>query len=196
VHVGSGNRNRFRPSLDVIGLYDLASDVRFPAYFASRQSGGGGARPVSAFADQPRKIINKFMTKGATLDNIVNWKVTRTGEMYLIRAEARAMQGGAKEVLGLADLNDLRAARITGYIPAVLTGQALLDAIQTERRRELVGEGHRWFDLKRTTRTINRTETGITSAKTILNPSDREWVWPIPQGELDANPNIQQNPGW
>lgn len=196
VHIGSSNRNRFRPAMGLIDLYTPAADVRFPVYFASRQSGGGGARPLSPYADQPRKILNKFMTRGTVLDNNVNWKVTRTGEMYLIRAEARAMQGGAKEAMGLADLNDLRSARISGYLPAVLTGQALLDAIQMERRRELVGEGHRWFDLKRTTRTITRTETGISSAKTNLGPTAREWVWPIPQGELDANPNMQQNPGW
>ncbi len=132
------------------------------------------------------------------MENVVNWKVLRTGEMYLIRAEARALQGGAKEVSGLADLNELRAARITGYTSAVLTGQALLDEIALERRKELLGEGHRWFDLKRTTRMINRTDAVQTSTKTTLAPTAREWVWPIPQAEIDANPNIkaQQSPGY
>ncbi len=48
----------------------------------------------------------------------------------------------------MADLIDLRAARIYGYVPEVLVGQPLLDAIELERRKELVAEGHRFFDLK------------------------------------------------
>lgn len=210
VHIGSSNRNRFRPSVSVTGsatvpsLYDKANDVRFPVYFATRQSGtvtAANPRPILKFdttGTNFRKIVNKFMSKGVILDNVVNWKALRTGEMYLIRAEARARQGGAKEALGLADLNTLKAARINGFVPMVLTGQALLDEIQVERRRELFGEGHRWFDLRRTTKTINRTDFALTSTKLTLAPSAREWVWPIPQGELDANPNMkgQQNPGY
>jgi starch-binding outer membrane protein, SusD/RagB family len=76
----------------------------------------------------------------------------------------------------------------------VLAGQALLDAIADERRKELVGEGHRWFDLKRTTKTIAR--ANCTSFCT-LPPTSRAWTWPIPQPEIDANPNIlPQNPGY
>jgi hypothetical protein len=201
VHIGSSNRNRFRPNTAAIALFDQTNDIRFPVYFASRQSGTVSAanpRPILPYASNTRKIVNKFMTKGTTLDNVVNWKVLRAGEMYLIRAEAKAMQGGAQEALGLADLNTLKAARINGFVPLVLTGQALLDEIQAERRRELFGEGHRWFDLRRTTKSITRTDFTLTSTKLTLPPSAREWVWPIPQGELDANPNMssQQNPGY
>ena len=98
----------------------------------------------------------------------------------------------------MADLNALRAARIEGYQPVTLTGQALLDAIALERRKELFAEGHRWFDLKRTTRNLNRTEADLPSTERTLLPNDREWVWPIPQGEIDANKNIasQQSPGY
>lgn len=199
VHLASSNRNRFRPSNPLIALYNQTSDIRFPAYLASRPSGSVSAanpRTILPFASNSRKIVNKFIGRGAFTDNVVNWKVVRTGEMYLIRAEARAMQGGAKEALGLADLNTLRAARITGYVPVVLAGQELLDEIQIERRRELFAEGHRWFDLKRTTRTINRTDRSLTSTRVSLAPTAREWVWPIPQVEIDANPNMQQTPGY
>jgi len=199
VHIGSSNRNRFRPATPLINLYDQATDIRFPAFFASRPSGSVSAanpRTILPFAGNARKIVNKFIGRGAFTDNVVNWKVLRTGEMYLIRAEARALQGGAKEVLGLGDLNTLRAARVTGYVPVVLVGQALFDEIQLERRKELFGEGHRWFDLKRTTRTINRTDRSVNSTRLTLGPTAREWVWPIPQGEIDANANIQQNIGY
>jgi starch-binding outer membrane protein, SusD/RagB family len=112
--------------------------------------------------------------------------------MYLIRAEAYARKGD--DVNALADLNTLRAARISGYTNVVLAGQALKDAIELERRKELICEGHRFFDLKRTTRTINRANC---SSFCTLGPTDREWTWPIPQPEIDANANIlPQNPGY
>ncbi len=188
VHAGANNRNRFRPTAALEALYDQTNDVRFAPYFATRNSSGG----------TPRRILNKFLGRLTAVDNLVNWKAIRTGELYLIRAEARARQGAAKEALGLTDLNDLRAARITGYIPAVLVGTALLDAIATERRKELVGEGHRWFDLKRTTRIVARTERALTSTVLNLDAASRYWTWPIPQPEIDANPQIagQQTPGW
>lgn len=197
--MASSNRNRFRPATTLIALYDQVNDVRFAAYFASRQSGNvTPPRAVLPYPGNARKILSKFNTRGTTLDNVVNWKVARTGEMYLIRAEARAMQGGVKEASGLADLNVLRAARISGYTPVVLTGQSLLDEIQAERRKELVGEGHRWFDLRRTTKMLTRTDTPLASTKVTLAPAAREWVWPIPQEEIDANMKIsgQQNPGY
>lgn len=88
----------------------------------------------------------KFMGKTGTLymDNI---PVMRTSELYLIRAEARARQGG-KDVEALADLNAITTrAGLTAY--GALTGPALLNAILLQRRLELAFEGDRWFDLKR-----------------------------------------------
>ncbi|MFD3001769.1 RagB/SusD family nutrient uptake outer membrane protein [Pontibacter toksunensis] len=186
VHNAPSNRNRFRPSLPLMETYAEQADVRYDSYFGTRSR-----------ADVERPIVAKFVGRGTATDNLVNWKVFRTGEMYLIRAEARAMLG---DIVGaLADLNALRAARIAGYVPVVIaTQQALLDAIALERRKELFSEGHRWFDLKRTTRMIEREDCGTNAINCTLEPDAREWAWPIPQGELDANSNIrgQQNPGY
>ncbi|MCC9166192.1 RagB/SusD family nutrient uptake outer membrane protein [Pontibacter harenae] len=180
------NRNRARPATPLLESYDMGDDIRYGTYFSTRSLSGNS-----------RNILSKFIGRGSAEDNLVDWKVFRTGEMYLIRAEARARQAG-KEALGLADLNELRAARIVGYTPVNLSGQALLDAIALERRKELVGEGHRFFDLKRTTRTLTRTDSDLASTNLSVSPDAIEWVWPIPQGEIDANPNIadQQTPGY
>ena len=182
------NRNRFRPAEDLLKSYDQTADIRYASYFGSRSLSG-----------TPRTVMTKFVSRGTAQDNLVDWKVFRTGEMYLIRAEARAMKSSPDLVGALSDLNELRAARIQGYVPQVILGQqAVLEAIALERRKELVGEGHRWFDLKRTTRTINRADCGTTATNCALAPGAREWAWPIPQSELDANPNIrnQQTPGY
>ncbi|WP_205502999.1 RagB/SusD family nutrient uptake outer membrane protein [Rufibacter psychrotolerans] len=186
IYNGPGNRNRARPSEDLVATYNQANDIRFDTYFDFR-----------ALGEDTRRILRKFLGRGATEDNVVDWKVIRVAELYLIRAEARAMQPG-KQLLALADLNTLRRARINNYVDVVLAGQPLLDAIALERRKELIGEGHRFFDLKRTTRTLVRTDVDLPSTNVEVLPNAREWVWPVPQGEIDANPNIrgQQSPGY
>src|SRR5690606_26180873 len=107
-----------------------------------------------------------------------------------IRAEAYAMNGD--DIPALSDLNDLRMARNASV--GTETGTALLDAIQVERRKELVVEGHRFFDLKRTTRTVNRTQS--CSNYCTLASNSRAWALPVPQTERLANNNMQQNPGY
>jgi hypothetical protein len=171
--------SQYAPDDDLLNLYD-AGDIRFDSYFADI----GG-----------RIVLSKYLAKEAQLtnpDGTVNFKAFRAGEMYLIRAEAYARN--SNDLLGLDDLNTLRAARIDGYVPEVLSGVALLDAIATERRKELVAEGHRFFDLKRTTRAVTRSNC---SAFCTLNSTNRAWTWPIPQPEIDANPAIlPQNAGY
>ena len=88
---------------------------------------------------------------------------------------------------------DIHPVGINTFVNGTETGQALLDAIELERRKELIGEGHRWFDLKRTTKTINRLNCTVFCT---LLPTDRAWTWPIPLTELNANSNITQNPGY
>ena len=182
-------RTYFRPAPEVAtvsgnsGLIQV-NDIRYTAFFT--QVGGG-------------LTISKYRGKNTLADGNANFIVFRTGEMYLIRAEARARNN--KEGLALDDLNTLRAARIAGYTPASgITGATLLTAIADERRRELLGEGHRWFDLKRTTRTVIR---GAACGSPVsvagdceLLPADREWAWPLPNSTTNVNPNIVQNPGY
>ncbi|MBV9987427.1 MAG: RagB/SusD family nutrient uptake outer membrane protein [Chitinophagaceae bacterium] len=191
VFFATNNRSYFRPALEIAttsGTSGLIrnNDIRYSAYFST--IGGGLA-------------VTKYKGKNGVSDGNANAIPFRTGEMYLIRAEARARQGGAKEALGMADLNALRAARINGYVPEALTGTALLTAIADERRRELVAEGHRFFDLKRTTRTITRGSTcgntALSSAGTCsLSATAREWALPIPELVRNANGNLTQNPGY
>ena len=188
-----GNRAEYRPTTNLVSLYDQTNDVRYSSYIRIVQRGANRNDP----SRPARSVLIKHDAKQSSLprpDGIVNFKAFRTGEMYLIRAEAYARLGGASEALGLADLNALRAARINNYVAAVLTGQALRTAIENERRKELVGEGHRFLDLKRTSRTVIRTTN--CSSFCSLDPSAREWVFPIPQAELLANKAMVQNDGY
>lgn len=186
VYAPDVDRSQYEPSVDLLDLYDAAKDVRYNAYF----------KDIS-----DRIVLSKYIAKNSRLkkpDGVVNFKAIRTAEMYLIRAEAYARLAAPNFVAAMKDLNDLRAARITGYVPEVLTGAALLDAIELERRKELIAEGHRFFDLKRKgrgLRTVDR--TNCTGSYCTLASNRREWTWPIPRPEIDANPNIgPQNPGY
>jgi hypothetical protein len=68
----------------------------------------------------------------------------------------------------------------------------MLLAIEQERKVELFGEwGHRWFDLKRT----GRADAVIGGQKPTTWQST-DVLYPIPQTQRLANPNLTQNPGY
>jgi starch-binding outer membrane protein, SusD/RagB family len=190
VFFARGNRNSYRPSAALTALYDQANDIRYPNYFANVGTLNGTVRA-------PRLIVVKHLGKGSATDGVVNWKVFRTGEMYLIRAEANYRL--TNETLARNDLNTLRAARINGFAPGAESGTALLNAILTERRKELAFEGHRFFDFKRLNKAaINRCPSNTGSPSTIcsLPSANRAWAWPIPFNEITANPAMVQNAGY
>lgn len=131
--------------------------------------------------------VRKYGTASEDNNNIV---LMRLGEMYLIRAEARAQQG--KIALAVADVNVLRT-RAKAPVIAATTNQAdLLLTIEQERVYELAFEGHRWYDLVRTGR--------AQAVMTAFSPNWKEayLLWPIPQSEIQQNPTLagKQNPGY
>ena len=125
----------------------------------------------------------------------------RVPEMYLVEAEALARAGKeteAKDVLYL-----MAKGRNPLYVKSTNTGQALIDEILIQRRIELWGEGRSWTDLKRLglpmVRAIGLTAgqgLHIESIATVTNvpAGGNLWTWMIPQGEIDSNPLIVQNP--
>ena len=117
--------------------------------------------------------------------------------MYLIEAEALARQGG-KDNLAAAALFSLVSTRDSGYTLSANTGAALIEEILTQRRVELWGEGFRYLDLKRLNLPLDRSGANHSAALANNNiniaASDLRWEWLIPQLEMDANPNMVQNP--
>jgi hypothetical protein len=120
--------------------------------------------------------------------------------VLLMYAEAVANGGTATAGTAVSRLDEVRTRANLGPAGA-LTGQALIDAIHLERRREFVFEGQRWFDLVRWGELNDAIVAKTTELQTVYPgettvhgvPSD---LWPIPQSELDINPNLTQNPGW
>lgn len=193
VFFARGNKSLYRPTLEIDGLYDADNDIRYDSYIAN-------VGDFNGISHVPRLAVIKHRGKSPASDQegegFVDWKVFRVAEMYLNRAEAYFESGN--EMAALDDLNAIRTARIVGFIPGMESGQALLDAIKTERRKELAFEGHRFFDLKRWDRTeIDRCgETDTPSSICNLSPTSRAWALPVPETEINANTNMQQNPGY
>jgi hypothetical protein len=95
---------------------------------------------------------------------------------------------------GAADLNALRAMRITGYTAQSFANAVdLLDAVLTERFKELAFEGFRWYDLKRNNLPVLRSATDANPEWQTLPVNSFRWLLPIPRDEIIANPNTLQN---
>jgi hypothetical protein len=116
--------------------------------------------------------------------------VLRLSEMYLIRAEAMLKGAAIPGESALEDYNSIRTHR--GLTEAISVS---VDDIYLERRRELNFEGHELFDLARTQRGLVRNDYSGTTNKDIPFP-DYRWAMAIPQSEIDANVNMQQNDGY
>lgn len=112
------------------------------------------ADPESAGLVWMRNAKFKFRDIENMVADIV---LMRVAEIYLINAEANAHLSG-KSSEAVNRLNQLRAARGANLAEAGVSGQALLDEIWLERRRELWGEGFSLVDLIRNQQSVERKE--------------------------------------
>ena len=122
------------------------------------------------------------------LTNPNNYRAIRYSDVLLMAAEAYN-RGGIDDAKARTYLNLVRRRAFGNTSHDVsASGSALTDLILAERRLELVGEGHRFFDLVRT----NRAAAAITG----FTPNKNE-IFPIPIEEIQfSNGNWQQNPGY
>lgn len=119
-------------------------------------------------------------------DNII---IFRLAGLYLLRAEALA-HTGTERTEAIRLLNEIRTrAKAPLYSPA--EGD-LETAIITERRKELIGEGHVWYDMLRNRRIL-------LYKGNIYNESalrDGAWTWPVNQDSFITNPLLNQTTFW
>ncbi len=120
----------------------------------------------------------------------------RLADAYLIRAEANHKLGN--NAAAAADINIIRKRAAWEGKEAdmeITAADINIDFILDERARELVGEGHRWFDLVRTGKLIDRVKahnldaTGNIQAHHVLRP--------IPLDQIDRTEGgYPQNAGY
>jgi hypothetical protein len=154
--------------------------------------------PVKKF-DDPKAV---FGTSTSTRDIFL----ARLGETYLIAAEAYLKAG----VPGTAAtrINEVRkrASKPGKNLATITAADMNIDLILDERARELLGEYHRWFDLKRTGTLMARTKLYNRDIKTWFDNGTDPFLGaggkfkilrPIPSKAIDLNESAtQQNPGY
>ena len=139
----------------------------------------------------------------------------RSSEAYLIAAEA-IVKGAGAGTLGsaadyynavvnravgasnsanmAADPNDLSSLATKSYRA---TGTVTIDMILDERAREFMGEGLRWYDLKRTGKLIERAKAFNPWIGGLNYIQEHHYLRPIPLTEIDlATNDVSQNPGY
>ena len=139
-----------------------------------------------------------------------NPRILRYADVLLLKAEAIVRSGGNNaEATGL--INQIRErARLStddgseASVPADLdinetNSDTILEWIFNERRIELAcEEGHRWYDLRRRHMAgeIDLTQWDFSSARTDIEFTENNLVFPIPTNEIVQNPNLVQNAGY
>lgn len=149
----------------------------------------GDLRLNKYFAKADAKGFRKSQKSGSN-----NYLCTfRVGEMYLMAAEAAAQLDKLPQAC--TRLLELMQKRYTPEAYAVkstavnqMNKIALLQEIGKERARELAFEGHRWFDLRRTTRP--RLEKVLDDKTYVLEENDARYTLPIPKDAIEANPGL------
>lgn len=137
------------------------------------------------------KIGNGNSSVGAAITEY--YTMLRLAEQYLIRAEALTL-GSQQLDLAVADLNVIRRRAGIDELPAGLSKEAVVLAIEKERRTEFFSEwAHRWLDLKRTGRAHDA--LSVIPAKQPW-AGDYQLLYPIPLTEIRTNNNLTQNPGY
>ena len=170
-------------------LYDfIKNDPRFTAtVFDMKALKAAGQADYIAGYQNTGYFLNKFLpratdvrTGGGALE--LNFKqdtyVIRLADTYLMEAEALGATGSRAQAL----LDAVRARVGLPSVPVSMT------AIKDERRLELAGEGHRFFDLVR----WGDAATKLGSRGFV---SGRDEIFPIPNGELQGT-QLVQNPGF
>lgn len=147
-------------------------------------------------------FLNKLRGQGGNLRNVTIVPIIRLSEVYLTAAECAFRNNDKTKAVEY--LNDLVKNRTTTVASLATVDNITLERILIERRKELIGEGQRYFDALRNNETITRyTSEADKGWHKILSKEAQSFnrdyfkaIAAIPQEEINANPNIKQNTGY
>ncbi|MEJ5265204.1 MAG: RagB/SusD family nutrient uptake outer membrane protein [Bacteroidales bacterium] len=194
--------NEFEP-----GDPRLRSGIAWDGSGDSIEIKGGKRYPISYDKSVTGTYCTKYECSAAEFKDIngpwhsapINIKLIRYAEVLLIAAEAAMMNGQNDKALNYINMVRKRA-RMCGpagnTVPADLTGTVTLENIIHERRVELYQEGHRYYDLVRWNKAKQYLNHLTHDGYQVIYESPKHDFLPLPQKEINANPNLKQYPGW
>lgn len=159
------------------------------------------AKEVATYGTN-KVYLNKLRGQGGNLRNVTIVPIIRLSEVYLTAAECAFRNNDKTKAVEY--LNDLVKNRTTTEASLATVDNITRERILIERRKELIGEGQRYFDALRNNETITRytSEADKGWHKTLSKDAqsfNRDYfkaIAAIPQAEINANPNIKQNTGY
>ena len=188
----------FVPKDTIINVFTDPRDLRFSKdlltqkYRTNYFFGFETERPIF----NKIKVIHGAATSGNMTMYASSMVFSRLEEITLLLAESYAAIGDVDRALQY--LNQACERRGLNYTKA--THPDIIKAVFEERRKELMGEGWRWYDIVREQRLKKLNTTFI--SKNGINMTFREFenaggvYWPVSQDVIDANKLIKQNPYW
>jgi hypothetical protein len=190
-----GNRD---PRLPVTAIFD-SLDVRGSEYSMvfgqSFKSRGYGENEVwfHKYEDDYAKNTEDYYSP-------INFRVIRFADVLLMYAECLNGIGKTQDAYQYVDKVRQRSnmAKLSAVKPNLSQADFLLQ-LQHERVTELAGEGTRWNDL---VRWGILDDPAKVKALALHDPDFNNFVvgrhkyLPIPQSEIDLNPNLKQNPNY
>ena len=175
------NENDLRRDVSILNIEEWAADNSADFNIGNQDPDTGHTGYYN------RKYIPRIAENepDANLTQPNNYRAIRYADVLLMAAEA-LIRGGGNDELARGYVNQVRNR--AGLDDLDSSGNALLENIYSERRLELVGEGHRFFDLVRTGRAAQNIE-GFTANK--------NEVFPVPLEEIQfSQGNWEQNAGY
>ncbi|OHX66872.1 RagB/SusD family nutrient uptake outer membrane protein [Flammeovirga pacifica] len=191
------------PSVDLVNAFDAEGDV-------VRKSAAILYEDITAWRDQYWSNVGEGSTNlpfAYKWRNPMAWSSTdrqyilRYADMLLVKAEAlnelNDINGAAIEVNKVrarVGLNHLTSDKMTSQ-------EVMRNTILNERRLEFAQEGMRWEDLQRhgqLVNTMSNLKEFDKDANAFVNydMNQDKILLPIPQVEMNRNPNLEQNPGY
>lgn len=164
---------------------------------ASQNTQLDAATPAIRKFDDPSSV---FSSNGSSTRDIF---LARLAETYLNAAEAYFQMGNTSKAAEYINVVRRRAAKPGAESEMEISGSDVdIDFILDERARELMGEYHRWFDLKRTGMLVRRNLLYNREVRKAGNPfgdGNQKVLRPLPQSVINLNEALgpqDQNPGY
>ncbi|GAB3752868.1 RagB/SusD family nutrient uptake outer membrane protein [Spirosoma pomorum] len=141
-------------------------------------------------------LVKKYQDANSNGGNYaVNIPIFRLADVYLIAAEAEARQNGPT-TMAYGYINTIRKRAGLADLVVGLSKDVFIDRVLQERSWELFAEGDRWYDLTRTDKFLTVIPKAVNDVYPMRNVQAKNKYFPIPRDEINANPQLQQNPDW
>lgn len=178
---------QFRLYDNFVNSFDQANDKRFSLIIENYVNAAGATVNLKSQSNN-RRTLKFFDNKANGASHGNDFPLIRYADVLLMRAEAlNELNGPDSENIGLINLVRTRAG-LPDLSDANFTKESLRDHILKERAWEFYYEGHRRSDLIRHGKFIS-----FAKARGVAHAADHHNRFPIPQGEMDTNPNMVQN---